>query len=350
MTAVLNPARTKTKAPGPLRVLHLVGSAESEFMASLSTLYARDVFKPDGVSAHFATIVPGGAWRFGLSLDALGPELSFADAVLAMPSVDLVVPHMFCPSGMTTYRALFEDILRIPVVGSPAHVTALCTDKAKTRAVVAEAGVRVPDATTLRRGENPGEVVLPVIVKPNGADNSQGLTLVRERSELDAAIQLAFEHDDEILIEAYIPGREIRLCVVETETGLHVPAMMEYPMSPERPIREAADKLHTDADGIPVSQTKRETAKPTCPAQLSPGLHTRLRNAALLSHRALGARHYSLFDFRVREDTDEVFFLEAGLFWAFSEISMISAMLRADGRDVRNDVGAMWARVAHVAA
>jgi len=352
MTAVLSPARprTDTASPSPLRVLHLVGSAETAFMAQLSRLYAQDVYHPDGTTAHYAFISPGGTWRFGPSLDRLGPELSFADALLAMSAmnedVDLMVPHMFCPSGMSTYRALFEDMLDIKVVGSPAHVTALCTDKAKTRAVVAHAGVRVPDATVLRRGEDAGEIALPVIVKPNGADNSQGLTLVRESAELDAAIADAFAHDDEILIEAFIPGREIRLCVVESEADLIVPAMMEYPMSAERPIREAADKLHTDDDGLPVSQTRRKSAEAICPAQISPKLEAALKDAALTAHKALGARHYSLFDFRVHEDTGEVFFLEAGLFWAFSEISMISAMLRADGHNVRAEVGRLWARAA----
>ena len=68
--------------------------------------------------------------------------------------LDVVVPQMFCLPGMTSYRALF-DVLGIPVVGNTPDVMALAADKAKAKAVVAAAGVRVPAGEVLRRGEQP---------------------------------------------------------------------------------------------------------------------------------------------------------------------------------------------------
>ena len=46
-----------------------------------------------------------------------------------LPKIDVVVPHMFCSPGMTSMRAFFEDILGLPVVGSPSQCTALATDR-----------------------------------------------------------------------------------------------------------------------------------------------------------------------------------------------------------------------------
>ena len=349
------PAQT---ASSPLTVLQLAGSAESEFFRDLSLLYARDVIVPDGVTSIWAVVEPGdpskghsgGMWRFGRSLDRLGAPLAVGDALMAMPDADLVVPHMFCPSGMSSYRALFEDILGIPVVGSPACVTSVCTDKAKTRAIVAAAGLHVPEGRLLRWGDALPDMACPLIVKPNSTDNSVGLSLVRERAQLPAALEAAFAHDREVLVEAFIPGREIRMCVIDGPDGLFVPAMMEYPMSAESPIREVADKLDTDAGGRVLSQTTKPGAAAICPADLEAPLREALTHAAITAHKALGARHYSLYDFRVHEDTDTPYFLEAGLFWAFSRISMISRMLDADGADVPATIDVLWRRAGRVPA
>ena len=85
---------------------------------------------------------------------------------------------MFCLPGMTSYRALF-DVLDIPVVGNTPDVMALAANKAKAKAVVAAAGVLVPQGEVLRHGD-PWSIAPPVVVKPVTGDNSLGVTLVRD--------------------------------------------------------------------------------------------------------------------------------------------------------------------------
>merc|ERR1711972_920723 len=89
--------------------------------------------------------------------------------------VAVVNPIMFCLPGMTTYRALF-DALEIPLVGCNASVMALSTNKAQSRAVVAAAGVRVPEAEILHKGDRP-KMEPPFVLKPCNEDNSLGITL-----------------------------------------------------------------------------------------------------------------------------------------------------------------------------
>ena len=100
-----------------------------------------------------------------------------------------MLPQMFCVPGMTSYRALF-DMLGIPYVGNPPDVMALGADKAKAKAVVAAAGVACPAGEVLRAGERPA-LDPPVVVKPVDADNSLGVTLVRNRDDYDAALETA---------------------------------------------------------------------------------------------------------------------------------------------------------------
>jgi D-alanine-D-alanine ligase len=316
-----------------LRVLHLAGSRVSAFYHDLSLLYAKDAVRPDEVHSTFAIVQPDGSWRLGDSPDALSEPMALPEALARLTRCDVVVPHMFCLPGMTSYRALFEDLMGVPLVGSPARCTALAADKALTRSVAVEAGVRVAKGEVIRRGD-PITLPPPFVVKPVSEDNSLGLSLVRHPGEIDTALGTGFEHGDRLLVEQYIPGRELRVAVIERNGSLHVPPMIEYLVSEEHPIRTVSDKLRLGADGNPTSQPDRPAATPVCPAELPRQLFAALAHAATRAHRALGCRDYSLFDFRVHAQSDQPYLLEAGLFWSFSPISMISRMLLADGADL----------------
>ena len=147
---------------------------------------------------------------------------------------------MFCYLGVSTYRATL-DLLGIPFVGGAVDAMSLTTHKGKTRAVVAEAGVPVAEGQVLRRGEMPS-LEPPFIVKPCSEDNSMGIGVVKEKSadKIHAALAAAFEFDDEVLVERFIPpGREIRFAVIEDEAGepsIVLPAI-EYFLSAEKPVR-----------------------------------------------------------------------------------------------------------------
>lgn len=324
-----------------LRVLHLAGSCVSNFYYNLSILYAKEVVQPVGVSSYYAVVDPDGLWQLGTSLDSLSEKMSLQDMTPRLPQIDVVVPHMFCFPGMTSFRAFFEDILGIPVVGSPSHCTALATNKAQTRSVVSASGVRVANAQQLRRGDTL-TMKPPFVVKPTSEDNSLGVTLVWDKSQIEAALDKGFELDETLLVEDYIPGRELRVAVVEREGKLQVLPMIEYLVTEEHPIRTVHDKLELQSDGTPGKQPDKPTAKPVCPANVTPELFEKLGNAAKTAHIALGCRDYSLYDFRVHAETNEPYLLEAGLFWTFGKISMITRMLQADGQSLEDVVLELW--------
>jgi D-alanine-D-alanine ligase len=79
-----------------------------------------------------------------------------------------------------------------------------------------------------------------------------------------------------------------------------------------------------------------------CPAVVDDKLKNKIISSAILAHKSIGARHYSLFDFRIDERTNEPIFLEAGLFWSFSKASMISKMLLAGGQDLVKIIDKVW--------
>lgn len=322
-------------------VLHLVGSAVDEFHADLSRLYAGACLDALTANAqylnHIAYVSPDGSWRFPTDLSAAAlaraPELLMAQAIqhISFLAIDVVVPQMFCTPGMTSYRALF-DLLGIPYLGNRPEVMAIGADKAKARAIVAAAGVAVPDAEVLHAGELPC-LRPPVVVKPVDADNSAGVSLVRDAARYDDAIALALEHGSAALVESYVElGREVRCGIIVRDGELVCLPLEEYAVDPEtKPIRTGDDKLARTDDGE-LYLVAKDSSRAWIVVDDEP-LTQRVWEVARRCHAALGCRHYSLFDFRIDRD-GKPWFLEAGLYCSFAPTSVIAVMAAAIGLDV----------------
>ena len=321
-----------------LRVLHLVGSAVSEFYCDLSRLYAEDCLESNANAAlyefHIAYVTPDRQWRFpqSLKLDAIAAArpMSLIEAIqiLTALKIDVMVPQMFCVPGMTSYRALF-DLLNIPYVGNKPDVMALTAHKARAKAVVAASGVKVPSGELLRLGDFP-TLMPPTVVKPVSEDNSLGVDLVKDFSDYENALKTAFTHADEVLVETFIPlGREVRCGVIEDEGKLICLPLEEYAMDSEKqPIRRHEDKLKRDEKGGLGMVAKGNTK--SWIVDTSDPITAIVWKAARTSHVALGCRHYSLFDFRI-DSSNQPWFLEAGLYCSFAQTSVISTMAKEVG-------------------
>jgi D-alanine-D-alanine ligase len=331
-------------ARGPVSVLHLVGSAVDEFHADLSRLYAgaclaalADAADEGRHDDHLAYVSPDGSWRFPVDLSpeslSSAVPMSLADAVahLGVLGIDVVVPQMFCLPGMTSYRALF-DVIGIPYVGNTPDVMAIAADKSKARAIVAAAGVAVPAGEVLHVGES-STVDLPVVVKPVDADNSVGVSLVRDPAEYDAAIELALAHGGAALVESYVElGREVRCGIIVRDGELVPLPLEEYAVdSSTKPIRGRDDKLARTDDGE-LYLVAKNASRAWIVADDDP-LTEAVWEAARRCYAALGCRHYGLFDFRIDPDGNP-WFLEAGPYCSYAPSSVIAVMAAARGMDV----------------
>jgi len=321
-----------------LRILHLVGSAQSDFYASLSSLYTQDSLAALGNNPlyqfYLAYITPDGLWRFPSSLNEEDinntPYQSISQAIeyLINLNIDLVLPQMFCLEGMTQYRSLL-DLLRIPYLGNKPETMALTAYKARAKAIVADAGVKVPLGELLSPGDIP-TLTPPVVIKPVNADNSLGVTFVRDISEYETALNKAFSHSPEVLVEKYIElGREVRCGVIVKDGALVALPLEEYQVnSDSNPIRSYADKLKSTATGDLIFAAK-DNGKSWIVDTDDP-ITESVHAVAKICHQALGCRHYSLFDFRI-DPQGQPWFLEAGLYCSFAPKSVIPTMAKAAG-------------------
>ncbi|MBE9260654.1 D-alanine--D-alanine ligase [Dolichospermum sp. LEGE 00246] len=321
-----------------LRILHLVGSAHNDFYCNLSRLYAQDCLTGIGDQSRYdfeiAYITPDLLWRFPPSLSsediAITKPMSLFKAIefLTARNIDLVLPQMFCIPGMTHYRSLL-DLLKIPYIGNTPDIMAITAHKARAKAIVAAAGVKVPRGEILRSGDIP-TIKPPAVVKPASSDNSLGVTLVKDATEYETALKTGFEYAKEVIVEEYIElGREVRCGIFVKNGELVGLPLEEYLVDPyEKPIRNYADKLQQGDDGN-LYLTAKDNIKAWIVNTHDP-ITQKVQEVAKKCHQALGCRHYSLFDFRI-DPNGEPWFLEAGLYCSFAPKSVISSMAKAAG-------------------
>jgi D-alanine-D-alanine ligase len=131
-------------------------------------------------------------------------------------SIDVVFPVLHGPFGEDgTVQGLLE-LAGVAYVGAGVAASAVAMDKDLFKTVMRGAGVPVTRSVTLRESaggiENP--FGCPVVVKPARLGSSVGITIVHEAATLLDAIELAFEHDEKILLEEFVHGVEIECSVL----------------------------------------------------------------------------------------------------------------------------------------
>jgi len=161
------------------------------------------------------------------------------------------------------------------------------------------------------------------------------VTLVRDPKDYPAALEKAFQHSAEVIVEQFIePGREVRCGVIEREQQLVALPLVEYPVNQKTsPIRTYDDKLvrtHNNRLDFKAKDKHQSWIVPTSDSEVPA-----VWSAALKCHQALGCRHYSLFDFRI-DPQGQPWFIEAGLYCSFAPKSVLSLMAKAQGTSLND--------------
>ena len=152
----------------------------------------------------------------------------------------------------------------------------------------------------------------PVIVKPSKQGSTVGLSIVKKPGELAAAVTEAFKYDDEVMIEEFIPGRELTVGILGDEA---------LPVGEIKPKHEIYDYECKYTKGM---------AEEEFPAKLSPAETSEVQRLALAAFRALKLRGYARIDFRM--SPDGVFYcLEANTLPGMTELSLIPQAAAASG-------------------
>ena len=107
----------------------------------------------------------------------------------------------------------YLELMGVPYTCCDGYVSALTMSKHNTKLQLAPYGIPMAPSELLRKGEPIDEVKLlqlglPLFVKPNDNGSSFGVTKVKSAEALRPAIEEAFRYSNEVMVEAFMPGRE----------------------------------------------------------------------------------------------------------------------------------------------
>jgi D-alanine-D-alanine ligase len=201
-----------------LRVAVLAGGRSSEHDISLAS--ARSVLEsldPEQYDVVTVAIGRDGRWELGSADGSVAETLPVpaVNAPATLGEVDVVLPILHGPFGEDgTVQGLLE-LAGVAYVGAGVAASALCMDKDLFKKVLRDSVIPVARHVALRPGE-PAENPFgyPCFVKPARLGSSVGISKVHDESELGPALELAFRHDEKVLIEEFLDGVEVEVGVL----------------------------------------------------------------------------------------------------------------------------------------
>jgi D-alanine-D-alanine ligase len=204
-----------------------------------------------------------------------------------------------------TIQALL-DMAKVKYTGSGHLSSALAMDKDLSKKLFRTEDVKTADwlmspATT---EQVEGMLGLPVVVKPSKQGSTVGLSLVKKRGDLATAIEEASKYDDEVMIERFVPGRELTVGILGD---------IALPVGEILPKHEIYDYECKYTAGMATEEF---------PAKLSKEATEKVQQQALSAFKALKLRGYARIDFRLTTE-GEFYCLEANTLPGMTELSLI---------------------------
>ena len=212
-----------------------------------------------------------------------------------------------------TIQSMLE-LTGVPYTGSHTLGSALAMDKDLSKILFRQAGVTTADwlmapATPPEVGSRIG---YPAIVKPSKQGSTVGLSIVKDPGALQAAIDEAADFDDEVMIERFIPGRELTVGILGGEA---------LPVGEIIPRHEIYDYECKYTAGM---------AEEVFPAKLTAEETARIQDQARKAFTALKLRGCARIDFRMSSDST-FYCLEANTLPGMTNTSLIPQAAAAAG-------------------
>ena len=236
------------------------------------------------------------------ALEASGAKVTRVDAgrdlaqVLTALKPDVVFNALHGEWGEDGCVQGILETLQLPYTHCGVLASALAMDKAKSKAVMAAAGVTVPGGGLFNRFEAARDHVMPppYVVKPNAEGSSVGVFLVFEgaNSPPQELVAPSWTFGDEVMIEPYIPGLELSVAVMDGK------AQTVTEIVPRTGFYDY-DAKYTEGGSSHV-----------VPARIPPDVAARAMGLAEAAHAALGCRGVTRSDLRYDDINNILVLLE----------------------------------------
>ena len=249
------------------------------------------------------------------------PKSDLARLVEDAPNIDAALIILHGPYGEDgTIQGLLE-LLNIPYQGSGVLGSSLAMNKLASKYLYEKANLPVPPYIALHKGDRldaqswQKQLGLPLVIKPNAAGSSVGMTIVKSLDVLQQAVEKAFSHDTTILIEGYVEGVELTGGVVGNAELLALPIIEIIPN---------AEHEFFDYEAKYTAGITQEI----CPARIDDDMTQKAQAYARAAHRALFCAGYSRTDMILKDR--EIYVLETNTIPGMTATSLLpQAALKA---------------------
>lgn len=259
-----------------------------------------------------------------LSLDRDKHQLLLLGDRVSRVSFDGAFPILHGKNGEDgTVQGLLE-LAGVPLAGCGTLSSALCMDKDRSHKLAALAGVPSPKGFVFAAGADRADIQAaadtlgyPLFVKPVRSGSSFGITRVTQPAGLLPAVEEAFGHDREVLLEEAVDGFEVGCAVLGNE-ALTLGRVDEIELS-----------------GGFFDFTEKYTLKTSaihCPARIPPEKAQEIQQAAKTVYRALDCRGFARVDLFLTTG-GQVLFNEVNTIPGFTAHSRYPNMMKAAGLD-----------------
>jgi len=219
----------------------------------------------------------------------------------------------------------YFDMLGLPYTSCSADVSALTFNKFLCNKFVASFGITLARSVSFVKGEiiNHPEIIqtlgMPLFVKPACSGSSVGITKVKSAEELPQAIQTALKEDNRVIIEEFIPGREIACGLIMNQSRLTV-----FPLTEIISKKEFFD--------YEAKYTKGMADEITPPVNLDMQAELDIKTVSSFLYRQLDCKGFVRIDFIVSETG--IYFIEINTVPGISSASILPQQAEAMGMGI----------------
>ncbi|MCK5581183.1 MAG: D-alanine--D-alanine ligase, partial [Candidatus Omnitrophica bacterium] len=208
---------------------------------------------------------------------------------------------------------------QIVYTGSDAKASRLAMNKVLTQKMLAEKGIPVPKYCVVTKedvfdSEKAWDVLEggPVVVKPAAEGSSIGVSIVQQKDQLAAAVDLAFQYGTEVLLEKFISGREMTVGILDEQA---------LPLVEIRPGNSFFDF---------TAKYQKGMTEYIVPAEVSKEQSERIQGIALEVYKFLGCRDFARLDFML-DAQGNPYFLEVNTIPGFTSTSLLPMAVNEKG-------------------
>lgn len=219
-----------------------------------------------------------------------------------------------------TIQSLLE-LKGLKFTGSKVLASAIAMDKIMSKILFEEYKVPTPKWFHFHNGEYTTEEIdvritnqfgYPAVIKPNDQGSTVGLTICKSSDQLTEAIRNAFEYSDRILVEEFIPGKELTVAVIDNK------ALPVLEIKPKHGVYDYECKYTSGMSDYIV------------PAEIPSDVSISMQDIAVQACKSLRCEVYARVDFRLSPE-NKIYTLEVNTLPGMTSLSLVPKMAKAVG-------------------